>query len=329
MREFILPDYLDRTKISKNESIDAISRICGITKYMRIINETLVKIEFGDKIPEIDGVPLTSFVELISRDESLSIFLRSYKGYLENKGKNYIIEKNLTEALIDTKLDLKVKYLPKNFTAFFDFKNLEDHDGDIIKGVFVDIIETSTHNLCMGFLALNKELNTYTISHLNIPLEDGEESIEKVIKKHKEIVQTISDEDMEKIKNGEFVSNLKSVKKVIEEANYHKHIKAVFNAILYIINSSELLIEEENIFSNKRNKSDGQKKIFTQKKFIVLGKNFSLPREYTCGQVGVKGHFRWQPYGPERSFIKHIYIMPHTRNYSLEKKNDGYEQSNS
>lgn len=327
MQEFILPDYLDRSKISKNENLDVISKLCTITKYMNIINETLIKIEFGDSVPDIDGVPLSEFVPIIHKDESLLVFLRSYKGYLENNGRNYIFEKSLTEALSETKLDLKVKYLPKEFTAFLDFKNLHDQDGDLIKGVFVDIRNTPSHNLCMGFLAYHKELNSHTIGHLNIPLGHPEESIEKIIKNHKEIIQTISDEDMEKIKSGEHINNLKSIKKVIEEANYYKHIKAVFNAILYINNSSEQIAEEKNIFSEKKSKSEAQKKIFTQKIFTVFGKDFTLPREYTCGQVGVKGHFRWQPYGPERSFVKHIYIMPHVRNYSLEKdKNDGSDR---
>lgn len=319
MQNFILPDYLDGSKNSKNFNLNTISQLCQITNYMRIINETTVKIEFGDTIPTIEGVPMSEFVSLINKDESLLVFLRSYKGYLESDSKNYLVEKNLTKALLDTKLDLKVKYLPKKFSAFIDFKNLIDQDGDEIQGVFVDIREIPKPNFYMGYLALNKDLNSYTIGHLNIPLYDLEENIETIIKRHKEVHQVLSEEDYLKIKKGQEVEGLKSIKKVYNEANYYNHIKAIFNTILYINNTPELCQEEENIFSDKKSKRETQEKIYTHKKFIKLGKGFELPREYTCGTVGVRGHFRWQPHGPERSLIKHIYIKPHTRNYSLNK----------
>jgi hypothetical protein len=322
MQNFILPDFLDGSKTSKNFNLNTIAQFCKITQYMRIINETTVKIEFGDRIPTLDGIPLSEFVDLINRDESLLVFLRSYKGYLENNSKNYIVEKNLTNALLDTKLDLKVKYLPSKFSAFIDFKNLVDQDNDIIQGVFIDIRDIPKRNFYMGYLALNKELNAYTIGHLNIPLKDPEESIETIIKKHKEVHQILSDEDYARIKSGQEIDTLKSIKKVYNEANYYSHIKAIFNTILYIHNSPELCVDSSNIFSEKNSKKEAQKKIYTSKNFVILGKGFELPKEYTCGLIGVRGHFRWQPYGPERSFVKHIYIKPHTRNYSLDKNGD-------
>lgn len=313
MQNFILPDFLDGTKIPKNKNLEAISKICNITKYMKILNDTLIKIDFGDHVPYIEGVPASDFVEIINKDESLLVFLRAYKEYLEKDSKNFIFEKDLVKALIDTNLDVKVKYLPKNFTAFIDLKNLRDQDGDLIQGIFVDIRTKPTPYLCLGFLALKEELQAYTISHLNIPLENDEDSIEKIIKNYKEVINSFSEEDFEKLKSGEAVSNLNSIKKVLDEANYHSHIKAIFNALIYI-NNTEYKIEK-NIFANKKSKKETQEKIYTKKDFIIFGKDFSLPKEYTCGTVGVSGHFRWQPYGPNRSLLKHIFIKPHTRNY--------------
>jgi hypothetical protein len=323
MQNFILPDFLDGTKIPKNQNLEAISKICSITSYMKIINDTLIKIDFGDHIPFIDGIPASDFVEIINKDESLLVFLRAYKEYLEKDSKNFIFEKNLVKALVGTNLDVKVKYLPKNFTAFIDLKNLRDQDGDIIQGVFVDIRNKPTSYLCLGFLALKEELKAYTISHLNIPLGDDEDSIEKIIKNHKEIIHSFSEEDFEKLKSGEKVSNLNSIKKVLDEATYHDHIKAIFNALIYV-NNTEFKIERNN-FSSKKSKKEAQEKIYTKKDFIIFGRDYSLPKEFTCGVVGVSGHFRWQPYGPNRSLLKHIFIKPHTRNYG--NNHAGIEQN--
>lgn len=46
-------------------------------------------------------------------------------------------------------------------------------------------------------------------------------------------------------------------------------------------------------------------------------------RQYTCGEVGVASHMRWQPCGKERSEVKLIWVKEHTRNYNKsELQND-------
>jgi hypothetical protein len=318
MQTFILPDYLDGSKVSKNENLNLLSKFCMITDYMELVDDVLIKINY-EPTDYLNGIPVSSLVEFINSDESLKVFLRAYKGYLESPN-NYIVGKNLIEAMFHTSLDIKVKYLPKDFKAFLDLKGLKDQDGELIQGVFVDI-RTIQEKYCftMGMLAFNTELNSYTISHLNIPLEDTESTIEDIILKQKEIYRILADEDYQKIKNGEEVPNLKAVEKVTE-ASFHKHIQVIFNIILFIHNSVESCVKTTNVFADKKSKREGQEKVYTKKEFSLVGQNFVFPKEFSCGVVGVTGHFRWQPHGPARSLVKHIYIKPHVRNYDKIKE---------
>jgi hypothetical protein len=84
--------------------------------------------------------------------------------------------------------------------------------------------------------------------------------------------------------------------------------------IIYITHSNNDLTEEINDFAKKKSKRVAQEKIYTQKPYIFVGRNFEVPRSVITGEVSVKGHWRWQPHGPQRAFIKHIYIEPHVRN---------------
>lgn len=316
MQPFIIPDYLDLIKQPKNVHLHTIALACALTPYMNVVNDTTVNINFKGKLPCVNGFFLHELVPLISKDESLKVFLRTYKAYKEKNSKNYLINKNLSQALFDTKLDLKVKLLPKNFTAFLDIKNLTDHDGDLIEGIFVDIYDKPEPTLFMGALCYKKELDLYCVSHLHISLSDSESLLVDVIKKYKEINSYITPEACEKIKQGESFDIPKSLYTETRSAKYHKHLHAIFNTILYIHHHPETMVEESNTFSNKKSKRLGQEKVYTQRRFIEVGKGFTLPKEYTCGEIGVIGHWRWQPYGALRAFIKHIFIAPHVRNYS-------------
>jgi len=325
MQSFLLPDYLDRSKKSKNGNMEALAMCCALSDYVRIKGNTEMVIEFPiNKEPLVDGFNLKSLMPLISQDESMKVFLRTYKGYKEKPHKNYIIHKNLVKALSETKLDIKSKYLPKEFTAFIDLQGLVDNDGDEIKGVFVDITQEHGGMLYLGIVNYTEAINNFPISHLNIPLDDEKRSIAEVIKDYDQVYSTIRPELLASLntKDGK-IENFDGFYKLIFQAGYHNYIHAILNAILYIHNSPKLCIEQENNFSEKKSKMVAQKNIYTSKKFVVLGKDFSFPKEYSCGEVGVVGHFRWQPYGPNRELVKHIYINPHVRNYRSSNDSQG------
>jgi hypothetical protein len=318
MQNFILPDYLDGTKIdSKNINLFNLYLVSQLTPYMRIMSDLQVEIRFEKgEHPEIEGIPLDSLVPIIRHDESMKVFLRALKGYRENPSKNYIFTKDLTTSLKNTKLDVRSKYLPKKFSAFIEMKGLFDHEGEEIKGFFVDIKSDPNHFIYLGFVNFNHNLNSYTISHLNIPLEDSERPLSELIKDYQYVCRGVDKEMLKKWKTGENICGNPIIEEYVQQGEYYDHFHAVFNAIIYITNPQEDMIEESNIFSDKKSKRDTQKKIYTPKNFIILGKNFKNPKEYTCGEIGVSGHWRWQPYGPARSLLKRIFIKPHTRNYN-------------
>lgn len=319
MQQFILPDYLDGTKSSKNFHLQSIAMCSRLIDYMQIVDEVKVAIDFGKENPYVNGIPLREFLPFVNQDESMKIFLRTYKAYADRDSGNYLVTKNLSKALSETKLDIKCSFLPKEFTAFLDIKDLYDHDGDHIQGVFIDITQDPIPAVYLACIGLNEELDIYTVSHLNVPLEQ-DKSLSEVITKHKEVSSVLTDEQVKKIKDGEILDVIGNMKKEETQADYHQHLHTIFNTILYITHGSENFVVEQNEFSKKVSKQSTQRKIYTPKKFVVLGKNFSLPKEYTCGEVGVSGHWRWQPYGPQRSLIKHIYIKPHTRNYNKQEE---------
>jgi hypothetical protein len=320
MQELILPDYLDGTRIVRdNIHLYNLYLCCHLIKYMHPVNDSLLEIKFDNNIiPQVDGIALPDLVPLLSHDESMKIFLRSYKGYKENiNSKNYIFTKDLTHSLIKTKLDIKSKFLPKKFSGFILMRGLKDNDDEEIKGFFVDIKDEPTHFLYLGYIGYSEKYKGYTVSHLNIPLEDPEKPIKDLIQKHDHIYRGVNSDTLSKIKTEVNLENFNNFfEKTIKQGEYYDHFHALLNAIIYINSEQENLVEDKNVFSTKKSKKQTQQKIYTSKSFYIFGKNFNLPKEYTCGEIQVTGFWRWQPHGPQRSLLKRIFIAPHTRNYN-------------
>jgi hypothetical protein len=313
----ILPDYLDRSKKSKNDYLNIISINSQLVKYATVVDRVSMDINLGPENPVFDGVSLRQVLPLLSGDESFKIYMKAYKGYLDNKGNNYIVSNSLREALLNTKLDIKCSFLPKNFSAYIQTNNLFDQEGEEIKGVFVDITDKYGPSFYMGFITFNREMKTYSVGHLNIPLEDKDKSIKEIVETYKTVYRGLTPEVYEKL-----YGNIKGFQKQEDglafstKTKYHDYLHIIFNVILYIHYHNEPFEIKTNNFSSKTSKYVAQTKIYTTKPYILLGENFRKPKEYTCGEVGVSGHFRWQPYGPSKSLLKHIYIKPHTRNYN-------------
>lgn len=325
MQELILPDYLDGTRVARdNIHLYNLYLCCNLINYMNIVSDSAIEIKFPDhEIPKIDGLDISNLVPLLNHDESMKVFLRAYKGYRENtNSKNFIFTKDLTQSLLKTKLDIKSKYLPKNFSGFILMRGLLDNDGEEIKGFFIDIKNDPSHFLYLGFVGFSKEYQGYTVSHLNIPLDDSEKPIKDMISQHDHIYRGIDRETINKINSGSSLKNLDNIfNKTVKQGEYYDHFHAILNAVIYINSEQENSIEEKNIFSNKKSKKETQQKIYTPKSYIYFGKNFNFPKEYNCGEIQVSGFWRWQPHGPQRSLLKRIFIAPHTRNYNQKEIN--------
>jgi hypothetical protein len=237
------------------------------------------------------------FYALLKQDVSIRSFFIAYTLYEENKGKNYVIGKNLSKALFNTKTNVSCSRLPKTFHGFIYLPNLKDNDGEDLLGVFCNI---NQGELRLGFISKN-----VTIGFLSLELENDAtvESIQIKNAYH----QAIFDYDTKE-----------SLYTKTDISPKWEHLGILLNSIIYITNSDENLVEEVNQFSQKKNKVATEKKIYTSLPFVRVGFNFHLPKTfvYSVDSTLVRGHWRFQPCGPERAFIKHIYIEPHTRNFN-------------
>ena len=311
MQEILLPDYLDGSVIPKHETLKMFKLVCAYAKYMQPTSATEMAIDLNSATRE--EIPPDVFLEIIKKDESMKVFLRSYHGYISHPHKNYVVARTLTEAFAETKLDIKGKYLPKDFTGYFEIRGLKDNDGDEIKGVFVRIDHRA---LTLGFIMYNSNKN-YTVGHFNSEMPEDEESIADKIRS---LPYTITGYNFKNKRSDEIKAILQGGGNpdiVLKESEYYKHLHIILNAVLYVTHN-ENLKEEINNFSHKKSKREGEMRVYTQRPYIFVGRNFQVPRKYMSGDFEVRGHWRWQPYGLGRSLIKHIFIDPYVKSYDKE-----------
>lgn len=309
MQEILLPDYLDGSIPTKNEYLKIFKSICNYVQYIKPISPTTMSFDFKNCINE--EISPTSMLEILNYDASMKVFLRAYYEYRTRPNKNYVFTKEIVDALKDTKIDIKGSYLPKDFTAFLSIPNLKDHDGDDIKGVFVRIDKDV---ITLGMLLLNDFNNkSYSVSHFHIYVPNDEQTIEDVICKlsYTEVGVNLKNKSISEITEMLDSGEELEVSKI--PAQYHHHIHIILNCILYVTHT-EGLKEEINSFSTKRSKKDWELKRYTQKPYLLIGRNFQVPRVYSDDEIKVRGHWRWQPHGPAWSLLKHIYIDPYLKN---------------
>jgi hypothetical protein len=292
MQTKILPDLLDPKHRVKRESLAMLKEICSYHNKLQKVdtNQTGMTGDVPDYVKYI-----------LNTDNAILNFVVAYSDYMKSEQKNYIISKNLVKALKATKLDVECKHLPKDFTAFIEIPDIEDHDGCPFKGFFVSINdEFGSDKITCGYLLWSPEHNDYLPGHINIEF-DREKTIKECLLKYPYVVQSV-DKSHKSIVSKEY------------ESEFHEYMGVLFNAIVYINNSDDIQLTS-NKFATKKSKAEGQKRIYTPKMFHTVGYNLTLPREYTVDSTTVSGHFRWQPYGPGRTLVKHIYIEPHIRSY--------------
>ena len=306
MQKIILPDILDKSVTTKNASLEALVYISSFARYLKIIGNTEILVN----ISQDTGISNERFLDELQRDESMKVYLRAYHDYITYPNKNYIISRNLAKALSETKVDVKGKYLPKKFNGFIEIEGLLDRDGDEIKGIFVSI---QNDFLAMGYLTYNFANKTYGIGHANYDLPKEEELIEEKIKQFRHVDRGSNFRDKSREEIMSLLDKGVTPDTVYTPSEYDPFLSTIINSLLYI-NSCQDLNESLNVFSKKKSKLEGEIKNFTRKPFVLLGKDFVYPKVYSDSEVVVRGHWRWQPYGPQWSLIKHIYIQPHFRN---------------
>jgi hypothetical protein len=227
--------------------------------------------------------------------------------YKREKGSNYVISKNLGTALTMTKYDLNLKHVPTDFCGFVVLPDVfkKKYFGSF---VFSLVIEGKPSigmtSVCyeQGYKKdeINFEGRTLVPGYHVIPLDH--------IAYSDAVDDLTSDEEVEaQIKKNKYWMEMDET-----DALYYR---TLMQAIVYIKNADEKFVSEVNQFSSKKSKREGEKKVYSSLPFIRVGMNFNLPKQYSVDHTIVSGHFRWQPYGSEKTLVKLIYIEPHLRTY--------------
>ena len=310
-QENLLCDYLDGSRESKDMGVTALRYMCAYYKYLTIGSDRY-HIDLNAAARNNEPLDPSYINEILLKDESAKILLRAYYEYRSHAHKNYVVAGTLTKAFAETKLDIKGRYLPRDFTAFFEIRGLVDDDGDEIKGIFVRISQTS-----ILIALVSKNGKDYAASHFHSEIPKDDETIEDVIGKYSNIVLgKATKKDTEKfeemVRRREYTPDIE-----ITPCGYSEHMHIIFNCILYVTHNPELE-EEINIFSMKRSKREWEQKNCTSKSYIFVGRNFEVPKIYSAENILVRGHWKWQPYGVGRMLLKHIFIDPYVKNRTCE-----------
>ena len=313
MQKMMLPDILDGTRKVKHDRFDALISICKAWKYVDPIDEKSWRMDFHEMhkdnfyiFHDQDGLPISNrrTHDLLSQDQSLNNLLRAYSDYMKSEKNNYLISENLSKAFAKTSSAISTKYLPENFQGYIQIPGLLDQDGWDIEGFFVSIYKYETcWKFYAGYLSNNPDHNNLDASFINIDLSSAE-TVEECVKKMPYVRQWIN-------------KNTFEYQTEESPSEYNTYIHVLFNAVMYIAHGEDVS-KTKNVFSTKRSKRVAQEKLFTPKVFTKVGYNMQLPRTYNVDSTVVSGHFRWQPHGPGRSLVKHIYIDPHPRHYNKE-----------
>ena len=318
MVPILLPDLLDGSKI-KTEYIPQavmceISRV--LTPEIREIdhNKIMYHITGDGKQNEIIKVTTTiaekyqldyssvlevvgHYRKMMTNDSIAACFYHVYNKYLENKGKNYIITKSLSDALVKTKMTLKGKHIPTGISGYLEFrdKNIVDNDGEKIDGGFFRtfvmrgeqaiyfsyVTKGKTIGSIQIYAPKNEFINNY-VKKFNYNIHDGEKEIK---------VGKMKYEDFEHV---------------------------IVSSIIYIGNECEELKEQINHFSIKNGKRKTEAKIFTKKPYVLVGKNFKVPKVYNVDSTMRIGHFKWVWVGPMKANLELRWWREHAMNFNKD-----------
>jgi hypothetical protein len=239
-----------------------------------------------------------------------------YEKYIRDGKKNYRISKEFGEALSKTKLDISCKYIPKLNKCY----NIQFHNDVLLKSLFgeeditykncyVSIEDCSTdydklkgyHKRIMVILPVYLNGNEFysTYDFVNLVFKDDDQKVTEAL-----VYSAANLKGRGITKEGEGI------------------IKYITNLILYI-NSGDPDIRElkkPKIPKETKNPKKFQKKNRHRPLLDIIEVGFSYMKgiTYQVSSTDVRGHFRWQPCGEERSQVKLIWVKEHTR--SFDKK---------
>lgn len=274
--KILLPDYIDGTA-KMPPSYENSSG--GIFNAFKLLAPEIYKIEV--KKSELLNVPpkVASILQSMSNgpvEKTLRSFIRVWKGYTSNSkdNNNYIFSKNLTKAFSNSSLNIDCDNLPEIFHGYLDLKGVncgEDYYNAELVGAFVSIQDKKLTVLAFGFL-----MSVVSPVYFQYDIESG---------------KTLD----------EILFDLKEAP---------KFLRVVITAVMYVTYSPEDLIEQINEFPRSEKKATALKKHYTQRKCIIVGKYFTLPKQYSDEWITNRGHFAFRRVGIGRTGLKYTWISP-------------------
>jgi hypothetical protein len=236
--------------------------------------------------------------------------------FKKNNGKTFYIPEEFFIALSKVDRGVKLEFLPNNFFAYFAFpKNFaKDPDGDYMNGVYVSCGTPNRSgagykNLDMLFVTMREEGGSNKFCEIRMIVKDGD------------VLTNILPESMKS--SAVQVFRDLPVSTQMKAENLISTIVVVANAVLYVHHESDEIIDLKQATNpKKRNGKTVQTPTgpCTNNCSIpirLLSFSFHEKINFQIDSTEVRGHFRWQPFGPAMNQIKLIWIAAHTRHFAI------------
>jgi hypothetical protein len=295
----LLTDYIFKKAFPKNQAMQIFCYVADLHHYLKITDSGVATIEYKPGGP-FNPQSFAEVAPVVNRDMGVVSLLFALRELKENE--NHVFSKSLTKALIDTDMEIGRKYLPDNYCGFFKMEGLVGYHNAPSVGVFVQIGDHENGKKFLAVVSIDKEQNGhYSTSYCKINLD--KETLKECVFSVGKLKHDVLDE--ESLVIGKRIEEIKEVP---------DFFKAAINGLLFATYTETEL--ELSKFEGNKNAQETQRKIYTNLPYKYHGRDFKLPgRETYVDATIVSGHFRWQPCGPERKSVKHIYIEPHVRRY--------------
>jgi len=294
MQKLDILDFLMGVKYSKKfpELVEFGATLRDLVKHTALVNGDY-KIDITPNHPNV--VNMSSIRTLMQQDKVMTGFYKSFYHYNKSSDtNNYIISKPLASALSLTKTDIKCSYIPKNINGYMEIPELYDADGEKILGIFFHTgVIDQEKELTIGYMVLDKINGTATPCMLNVFFKDTD-LLKDVVSKFP-------------------YTEINYLKPTVEHSAVLTNFMAtIINALIYIHNTNEELVEEVNHFTGSKKAQKRQGATYTPQPYTFVGRNFQLQRSSPEDHM-VSGHYKWVHYGPERSLTRHQYVGPYPR----------------
>ena len=253
------------------------------------------------------------YTDKVPQDINLYEFMYLAWKFVDSKASTYYLPKSFCRALSKIDRELRPEYLPKDFTAHLSFPSntFVTHDGADIHGLYIRV--TDRHEIApkgpfsrwvmMSYIytpAGETDLNEGAVTSVSFPLLEG---------------LTVANS-----MNEHFVRNGKPVGEAARIPATNLIATVAINAVLFINWEDQEIIN----LRPTRAKTTAEKKA-TIKTNGGHANNCTIPIkllnfsfhgiQYTVDETSVRGHFRWQPYGPGKQKVKPIWIDEHLRTF--------------